>query len=519
MNYKYAGIYASDINGMSVSNETNEKPTSIKSPTTTLNNTRLNSAVTGSNISNNQEANRSESQLSTNEKVELDNSQTKVHSRQSSSSRFMKRTLKSTSSSKKHEKEKANTNFRFTPTKPKTDSSDASKRPVTPPMSVQPKGFRPSSVFKLKTKFLKSTLPNPSTPSLLSARNNSSGLKNLKSENESFLSKTVLNDKDSENSNTNSNENAESDAVNSFDNLSNLIEDTQIIHKTSHTNNRSKSIMTISNEKTSPSYYNSSTSMFMPIKHAKTNLVNEILQTQSYSSLSKNNSSAMGGRNSEQDLIIDHLSEEEFVKLLKQYRSTKDPRLINQLATPTQQAAMPLTRITLSESSFISENNRPNIEQKLKVPKTNNILFTGKSEFSNGFVRYYNTGDYISDACLEPVTTTVDIDTNQIIPVNKIDNTVPIRNKSQGSKQVQEPTFFVNYINKKYNGRKCDSTFMEYFLSNKNFKKNSYDHLKTISAQSFQPQQQQAYNRPSSVSTIRTFNTGYLFNIQATTTA
>ena len=527
--YVITGIYASDINGMSVTSGSNQngnfEKTSAKSPTTTVNNTRLNSAVTNNStkISNNQELMRieQESEMSLKIKLELEqDSKDKVNSRHNNNnnnSRFTKQTIsRGTSSTKKHEQKRSDSNFRLTPTKPKA----VDQRVESPTQSsVQPiKGFRPSSVFKLKTKFLKATPPTPVTPSLLSARNNGSSLKISKPENESFILKTASNDKESEHSDEN---NADSEGANSFDNLSHLIEDTQNIQK-SNSQVRSKvSLATASTEKTLPSQFFTSTSSL--IKRSKANLVNEILQTQSNSILPPSSTSkctsAMDGRNSEQDLVIDHLSEEEFVKLLKQYRTTKDPRLINQLATPSQMTTgIPENLFNESRNEFMDANSKitPKLRvQKLKMPKTSNILFSGKSDFSNGFVRYYSTGDYISNNYLEPVATTVDIDTNQIISLNKVTaKTIQFKNKP---KLITEPTFFVNYINSKYKVRKYDSTFMDYLVNNQKLNKKNDDYIGKVVTQKIQKQTPQY--RPNSASTMKTFNTGYLFNIQATTTS
>jgi hypothetical protein len=508
---------------MSVSSGSNEnrnfEKTSSKSPTTTINNSRLNSAVTNisNKISNNQDLIKIEQEIemSLNVKLEIDpdSKDLKLSSRQTNNSRFSKQS-RGTTSTKKYE-QRCNSNFRLTPTKPKTiDQNEETAQSLAKP----PTGFRPSSVFKLKTKFLKPTTPSPVSPTLLSATYGLS-LKNIKPETESFISKTTSNDKESEHS---INENNAENAVNSLDNLSHLIEDKSNNHV------RSKVSLALSSyEKITPSQYFNSSNSIMQTKRCKPNLVNEILQTQSglilpQTSISKC-SSSLGGRNSEQDLVIDQLSEDEFVKLLKQYRTTKDPRLINQLATPTQIITTGVSGNLFNQSKTenIDEDSKTSSKlrvQALKMAKTSNIFFNGKSDFSNGFVRYYSTGDYVSNNYLEPVSTTVDIDTNQIIPLNKVkNNTIRMKNKT---KLTTEPTFFVNYINKKYKVRKYDNTFMDYLVKNKKLnkkKREDYeDHVeKVIPTQ--KTQKQSNFYRPNSASTLRTFNTGFLFNVQATT--
>jgi hypothetical protein len=432
-----------------------ERYTSIRSPSATINNnTRLNSAFNSNSatIPTHQADlhNKQESQMSFLEQQRDSQTSSKQTFIQNST---LKRTnSKITPTTKKNDRKN---NFRLAPTT--TVVTNDTDKNVGQQIHIQ-KCFRPSAIIKQSSQLnLKKT-----TNQQQQHQRTVSSLNNQKYENDSFVSKTVAtNDEESEPNNNNDNA-----LITSVDNLSNLNDDSNFKNYPSLI--RSKySLLTTAHEKHN-THTNPSNSI-MSLKRSKSNLVNDILQTQTnfLSSTSLSRSPSMHiSKGLVNESVIDSISETEFVKLLKQYRQTKDPQLLNQLATPARMT--PVSGINNASGNQTPNNFVSNeAMQELRMPKTSNILFYGKPNHTS-LTRYYNSGESMTRTSLQQATTTVpDLDCSQIVPI-----TTAIKRTSSG--RMQEPTFFVNYINNKYRVRKYDKLMMSYLLSNEQVKQTNH---------------------------------------------
>lgn len=586
------GIYASDINGMAISNVVNNSNRNsaynninsrfnnsvsyynvneqIRSPTTTVvshynSTSRINSSFRNSNNnsttllknSSQQQIQMDQSQISfidNNQpkdgnyeiKEEDSHEKTKINEgirNKMKSAKSINHTNESNEvvnstklntrliqSSKYRPKTSAKSTFTAV-TKPTATSTSTTNTNTSPDFNslisqqnfLSKRGFRPSSVFKKTTKFLKAS-PNGDlniNTGNKSQTNNAVGLTNTNtntntlttprtylsnktksnlnaSEVESVLSKTITGDEDVENNENN--ENNGEVLLTSLENISNLneaINKAKLNEASSAVKQKNSSMRSVvgagsvitttataigtvitSDKQSLLSIGNSkSIQSFSTFKRSKTNIVDEILQMplQINSNNNNNNVSTQYSRqkspsiysssnkndNNENGLIIDNIGENEFVHILKQYRQTKDPQIIVKLTTPISPSQFSSPTFSLTPNLNQNENS---VLQELRLPKTNNILFSGKSNYKS-LTRYYDAGDYIVRAPIETETTTyTDIsNTNNIY--------VPNINSNKLNNLKREPTFFINYINSKYQIKKYDK-LMNYFLNNNSENKN-----------------------------------------------